>query len=311
MRRSPLLSICIPCFGRVDYLRRTLCSIYIDNSDVAMDEYEVIISDNDPHQQIKPIAEDFKEFPNLKYFYTDCEGFMNSYYTLLYACGEFLKLHNSQMLFKKGTLRELIENVKRNKSRQTLIFYTNGLLGKFKSLEYDTFEDFMYALSYWSSWSNGFCIWKTSLDKIRGIRLNNLFPHTSLFLTQHHSKNYCINDQLLFIAQRVPKRGGHNKFEAFTIEYPSLIDQCCADGFISKRCKDYILHDIMLKFLPSLLFNKYIARIETFDATDFRKNLKIYFPSYAYSLIWLLAFIQPFRLVMRKVRAFLVPYSMK
>lgn len=45
---SPLISICIPCYKRVDYVINTLNSIYRDNSDVSLDLYEVIISDNDP-----------------------------------------------------------------------------------------------------------------------------------------------------------------------------------------------------------------------------------------------------------------------
>lgn len=303
MNEHPLLSICIPCFGRVGYVRSTLNSIYQDNAEVDLDEYEVVISDNDPKQTIGELVEEFKAYPNLHYFHTACEGFMNSYHVLTYAQGEFLKLHNSQTLFRKGALRTILEEVKRSKDKRPLIFYTNGLLGKFRTSEYKTFESFMYALSYWSSWSNGFNIWRQDFEKIGKIKLNRLFPHTSLFLTQHHTDGYCINDALLFDVQRIPKRGGHNKFEAFTIEYPSLIDQCRQNGLISEKCERHILQHIMTEFLPSLLFNKYIARIETFDATGFRQNIKRYFPWYAYGLVWLLAFIQPFRLLARRLKA--------
>ena len=48
-----LLSICIPCYGRVEYVRKTLKSIFIDNADVPLEKYEVIISDNDSNQAIK------------------------------------------------------------------------------------------------------------------------------------------------------------------------------------------------------------------------------------------------------------------
>lgn len=302
---NPLLSICIPCFGRVDYVRNTLNSIYKDNADVAFDKYEVVISDNDPKQAIKGLFNEFKEYPNLRYFHTECEGFMNSYYVLTYAQGDFLKLHNSQTLFRKGALRNIISEVERHRDERSLIFYTNGLLGKFKSLRCETFESFMYALSYWSSWSNGFNIWREDFKKIGKIELNRLFPHTSLFLTQHKAAGYCINDNILFDVQRIPKRGGHNKFEAFTIEYPSLIEQCRKDGFISELCEKHIFKDIMIDFLPSLLFNKYIARIETFDSTGFRKNIKKYFPRYAYWLVWMLAFIQPVKIILRKLKLYL------
>ena len=61
----------------------------------------------------------------------------------------------------------------------------------------------------------------------------------------------------------------------------------------------------MIDFLPSLLFNKYIARIETFDSTGFRKNIKKYFPRYAYWLVWMLAFIQPVKIILRKLKLYL------
>lgn len=303
MNNHPLLSICIPCFGRVNYVRNTLNSIYQDNADVNIDLYEVVISDNDPKQAISALANEFQAYPNLRYFHTECEGFMNSYHVLKYAQGEFLKLHNSQTLFRKGSLRIMLEEIKIHENKHSLIFYTNGLLGNFKSSEYNTFESFMYALSYWSSWSNGFSIWKKDFEEIGNIKLNRLFPHTSLFLTQHNADRYCLNDTLLFDVQRIPKRGGHNKFEAFTIEYPSLIDQCRKEGFISEICEQHIQHDIMTEFLPSLIFNKYFARIETFESTGFRQNIKKYFPRHAYALVWLLAFIHPFRLLVRKLKA--------
>lgn len=118
----------------------------------------------------------------------------------------------------------------------------------------------MYNLSYWSSWSNGFNIWKSEFDKIdKNLKLNKLFPHTSLFLTQHQAKLFCINDNLLFDVQRIPKRGGHNKFEAFTIEYPSLLDECCKKGHISTKCKNTYYLELWysffrLYFLINILF---------------------------------------------------------
>lgn len=303
--QTPLLSICIPCFGRVEYLRNTLNSIYQDNADVNIDRYEVVISDNDPKQAISVLVNEFKMYPNLRYFHTECEGFMNSYHVLKYAQGEFLKLHNSQTLFKKGALRAIINEIKKYRESHALIFYTNGLLHKFKSKEYDTFNDFMYHLSYWSSWSNGFNIWKDDFNKLGDIKLNKLFPHTSIFLTQNNAKSYCINDVILFDVQRIPKRGGHNKFEAFTIEYPSLIDDSYKKGDIDVRTKKHILKGIMYEFLPSLIFNKYIARIETFESTGFKKNIKVYFPSYSYYLVLILSVFQPIRLLFRRLLSYI------
>ena len=300
----PLLSICIPCYGRVEYVRNTLKSIYIDNADVSIDDYEIIISDNNPEQTIKLIVREFQHNTNLKYYYTDCEGFMNSYYVLKYATGDFIKLHNSQTIFKKNSIRQILQDIKNLQSHRSLIFYTNGLISNLPqtTIHYQNFEDFMYNLSYWSSWSNGFCIWNEDLKKIGEIELNKLFPHTSIFLTQTNNSSYIINNQSLFDVQRIPKRGGHNKFQAFTIEYPSLIDECYNSSHISEKCRNHILDDILKEFLPSLLFNKYIARIETFDSTGYHKNIKKYFPKHAFWKTWLYVPLVPFKILYRKIK---------
>lgn len=49
-------------------------------------------------------------------------------------------------------------------------------------------------------------------------------------------------------------------------------------------------------------FNKYIIRIETFDDTGFRNNLKKYYPSYAYWLVLISVLGVPFRLFCRKLK---------
>lgn len=295
-----LLSICIPCYKRINEVRNTLRSIYIDNADISIDQYEVIISDNDPDGEIECLL---VEFPasNLKYHKTKCEGFMNSYYALNYANGKFLKLHNSQSIFRKGSIRSIINDIKRAASDRSTIFYTNGMLNQNELLEFHDYNLFMKKLSYWSSWSNGFSIWKNEFDLIKNTPLNNLFPHTSLFLAQSQPATFYINDRYLFDVQRIPKRGGHNKFAAFSVEYPSLIIKHYKEGRISERAKQIILKDIVLEMLPTLIFNKYIVRIENFDIDGYRENLKKFFPWYTYYLTFILSFLTPIRKLYNRI----------
>lgn len=297
---EPIVSVCLPCYGRVEYVRRTLKSLYEDNGDVSLDDYEIVISDNDPNQAVRSLVTEFN-YSNLHYYHTECEGFMNSYYVLTYAKGKFLKLHNSQVVFRKGALTKLIEEVKENLEHKPLVFYTNGFLYRNRSDKFVSFNDFFYALSYWPSWSNGFSIWKEDFDKLGEVSLNRLFPHTSLFITQHDKEAYIVNDHHWFDTQRVKGRSGHNKFEAFTIEFPSLVDECCKNGWISKATKKQVLHDVLTEFLPVLLFNKYVARIEHYDISGYRQNIKKYFPLGAFYISILCVVAVPFRLVYRKI----------
>lgn len=298
---KPVLSIYIPCYKRINQVRNTLNSIYEANSEISMDDYEVILSDNDPEMEVKTLMDEFSDKINLFYYHADCEGFLNSYHVLTYAKGKLLKLHNSQNLFQKGALKHLIEEVLQEKMNKTLMFHTNGFLGKKAICKYGNFNDFMNALSYWSSWSGGFSIWKEDFDAMGKIELNALFPHTSVFLTQYAAKVFLIDDTPIYHVQRIAKRGGHNKFKAFTIDYPSLIVGSYMKGHISLNCKDSILKDICTQYLPTLLFNKYIVRIETFDATGYRENIKRYFPKHAYWTAWMNVMFVPFRMIKRKL----------
>lgn len=295
-------SICIPCYKRLEQVRNTLLSIYEDNSEVSLKDYEVVLSDNDPECELKCIATEFAHLPNFRYISTECEGFMNSFYALSYGQGDLLKLHNSQNKIRKGMLAEMVTFAKENEGNKPLLYHSNGFLGRHKILSFSDFNSFMEQLSYWSSWSGGMTIWKEDFDQIGAISIDPLFPHTSVFITQSFKKEYVIDDRPIYQVQRVPKRGGHNKFAAFTVHYPSLIQKCYENGSISKRCKELIFDDLIRYFIPSLLFNKYVARIETFEADGFRKNCQKYLPKGAYWIAWLNVPMVPIRQLVRIIR---------
>ncbi|AWK07569.1 glycosyl transferase family 2 [Flavobacterium crocinum] len=288
----------------MDYVRKTLESIYSDAnySKVSLDDFEVILSDNDPNREIECLLIEFP-FENFFYFNTQCDGFLNSYFVLAYGKGEFLKLHNSQEIFQKGSLLNMIGFIKTfNKSRPS-IFFTSGFLGNGRIINYDRFDDFMSNLSYWSSWSNGFGIWREDFDMIKGkTKMNTLFPHTSLFLTQYNKKAFVINDEPLFKTQFVKKRGGHNKFQAFSIEYPSLIQSSYDNKQISLETKKKIFKDVLYNYLPLLYFNVKIARRETFSSDAFKKNIQVYFSKRSYWIVCSLSLFIPIKIILRKIK---------
>lgn len=304
MDDNVLISICIPCFKRKEFLKNTLESIFLEENlkTINLEEFEVIISDNDPTSELKSLCENFKYF-NLHYYNTECEGFMNSYHALSYGKGKFLKLHNSQELFNKGSLKTLIESVRNNTKENPVLFYTSGLLEKGNIFVEEDFENFINNTSYLSSWSNAFGIWKEDFDIVKdNVKLNKLFPHTSLLFTQHYKKKYIINDKVLFTTQFVKKRGGHNKFQAFTIEYPSILDEAVRNKNISNKTFKKTINELMFEFLPLLFFNVKIAKRETFSSDGFRNNIKKYFPKYAFYTVVILSLFIPFKIVWRKIK---------
>lgn len=300
MDSDPIISICIPCFKRLEYIKNTLRSIYENNSDVELTEYEVIVSDNDPNRELCVLEKECQH-PNFHYYSTHCEGFFNSYYSLTYGKGHYLLLHNSQELFRKGSLRYIIDLVKKNS--ECYLFFSSGFLLNGSTRTYSDFDGFMQDVSFWSSWSNAFGIWKDDFEKVKdNTVLNQLFPHTSLFLSQYYHKEYMICDVPLFETQFVKGRSGHNKFHAFTYEYPSLIDKTYKNNHITKWTRKKILNDILYDYLPLLYFNVKISKRESWSADGFEEDIKVFFPKGSLWKVKFLSFIAPLKAYIRKIR---------
>ena len=296
------MSICIPCLGRKEQLRNTISSIYDNLNSISLSEFEIVISENDSSRQLESLVHEF-DYPNLKYFNTACEGFLNSFYVLTYASGKFLLLHNSQELFRNNALKLLIDLVKGNEKSRPLIAFTSGFLLNGKTRHYSDYNKFMQDLSYWSSWSNSFSIWKDDFDIVKNnVNLNYLFPHTSIFVTQCEKKEFLIVDEILFSTQFVPHRGGHNKFHAFSVEYPSVLDIVKKNGYLSESVYNKILNSIFYEFLPSLYFNVKICGMEKFESAGFKEDLKIYFKDRSYYSIVMMSMISPVKKVYNKVK---------
>lgn len=299
---NPLLSICIPAFGRRELLKNTIISIYKGLESAEIYDFEVIVSENDSTRQLESLLKEFN-YPNLKYFYTECEGFLNSFYVLTYATGQFLLLHNSQELFCDNSLKTILEVIKNNEVDRPLISFTSGFLLNGKTRSYDDFNKFMSDLSYWSSWSNSFSIWKDDFDVVKdNVDLNYLFPHTSIFVTQCEKSKFMIVDEILFQTQFVPKRGGHNKFHAFSVEFPSIMEKLKNSGALSEKVYNHILNTIFSDFLPSLYFNVKICGIESFESDGFEDDLKVYFPNKSYYLIVFLSLLSPVKKIFAKIK---------
>ena len=291
---QPVISICIPAYKRIEILKRTIDSIYDDaisnNIDFAL--FEIAISDNDPEHEVESLISSYSH-SNLSYHYTDCKGFMNSFFALKNGRGIYLKLLNSQSCFASGTLSELIELVQNNYDTKAIILMTNGMLCKKKVIEYNMFNQFMKASSFYSSWSNSFGIWRDDFVNLPVIDLNELFPHTSILFCFDTNRKYIIDDRVLFNIQTIQKKGGHNMFKSFSVDYMFLITDLYSRKRISTITYKSIRHDLVFKFFPHLFFKNQILKIDSYEYADFKINLRKYFPSYIYYLIILLGIFYP------------------
>jgi len=304
MDKNKYLSICIPTYGRLEILEKTLASIYNDLNNIDLENFEVVISDNEPNHSTKEIVDKFN-FKNLHYHATMSSGFLNSFDVLKLGNGMFLKLHNNYTMFRKGSLKKMITEIKQNSIDKPIIFYTNGLGELGKTEKFETYDSFIYRLSYLSSWSSGFGIWKEDFAKISNkIDINNYFPQTSLLMTQTQKSNYIINDIPIFDNQEVPKKGGYNIFKVFSVDYISLIEAAYNRQDISKKAFDKIKTDLLFNYLSVRYFKTVIVKIDNFEKDDIEKNLKIHYSAFMYYAMILTALFAPIKIIIRKIKVF-------
>lgn len=298
---EPLLSICIPTYNRLEILCKTIDSIYADVNEEMYSLFEVVVSDNSSDHNCQPIEKKYASYPNFHYYSTKCEGFLNSYYALTYGKGSFLKLHNNTAMLKKKALSHMIDLVKNNIQTKPAIIFTDGYRLKGKVEYYKSFEDFMFGASYFTSWSTGFGMWKDDFEMLKGIPLNQLYPQTTLLVTQKNKNMFIVDDFNLFVTQNVPQKGGYNIFKAFSVDYLNIIKNLKENNDISQKCYDYIKNALLFKFLSVRYFKTVIAKMDKFDHSDIKKYLLVNYSYIEYVRFKLSSLWGPIRFVIREI----------
>jgi glycosyltransferase involved in cell wall biosynthesis len=99
----PLVSICIPTFRQIDYLRDTLLSVQAQD----FEDYELIISDDTPDDTVKQLVESFGFDHRLRYYHNAVAlGSPENWNAAVsYAQGKFIKLlHHDDRFSHSGAL---------------------------------------------------------------------------------------------------------------------------------------------------------------------------------------------------------------
>lgn len=299
---NPILSICIPTYNRLEILRNTIASIYSDLDGVNMNDFEVVISDNSKEHTTRPVIKAF-DYDNLHYYPTECEGFKNSFFALSYGKGDYLKLNNNYTMFKKGTLRTLIGQLKSLRENKCQVIYTNGLRAKKNVSYYNSFDDYLAGLSYFCSWSAGYGMWREDFERVKDtVEIDKYFPQTSLLLTQNYKQKFAIDDRLLFKDQFVPKKGGYNIFKVFSVDFLNLIHKAYFKNKISQKTFEKIKSDLLYKYLSVRYFKTVIARLDNFEHTNVKKNITAYYSIRQYIAMLLVSVCTPLIVLYRKFR---------
>lgn len=281
---KPLLSLCMPTNGVVEWVFPVLDSIYNQNVDKEL--FEVVITDNGQNQEFKNKINDYiKSHVNIVYKETQTLPFLNEIESYKLANGELIKFVNHRTKLMDGTINKLLQLIEKYKEEKPIFYFANGMLEISKTVhEYYTFDIFVRNLSYWSSWSTGMTIWKSDLEKIPKdvSSYNELFPHTNILFNERNRSKYIINNEIIF--DEIPVNGipkaKYDLFYAFAVEYLEIIFSLYNDGDITKKTYNYVKRKN--SFFVSSLYLEYIVQKKqcSYILDNYKGSVKKYYSDF-------------------------------
>lgn len=279
-QRKPL-SLCIPTNGVIEWVFPVLDSIYeqgIDNS-----QFEVVVTDNGQNEEFKELMREFAgQHDNLVYLETSAPLFLNMIECFKAAQGEFIKFVNHRMLLREGSLKVYLQFIEANRATHPVIYFSNASIEDIDDLEqFNDFDGFAKGLSYWSSWSAGMGFWRDEFEKTleTSESFNETFPQTTILFNDHESTNYIIDNRKLM--EEIPvsheKKGKYDLFQAFAVEYLSLVLDLVRGGKITIATFLKIKNDTR-HFLAGLYFDFVLRKKPcSYDLSSYDEAIKVFY----------------------------------
>ncbi len=275
---NPILSLCIPTNGVIQWVFNSLDSIY--SQGVAEELFEVIVADNGNNAEFnKLMVEYVSNHKNLVYKKTTALPFMNEIEAYKLASGRFIKYLNHRSIMKEGSLTTILKFVEEKQMVKPVVYFANGVLNGKKDLrKVNTFDEFIRELSYFSTWSTGMAFWKEDFDKIMfDENIDVLFPHTKILFHERGNREYIVDNQLYFGEQpvgNIPK-ANYDLFYAFAVDYPALLLELRRSGDITTGTFLTIKRDL-LGFLADLYFSYCILKQPcSYDLNSFNESVSV------------------------------------
>ena len=232
-KQNPLLSICIPTYNRADVLDETLMALFL-NPEFDSEKVEVIVSDNcSTDNTIEIIA----KYPLVKHYRNDINvNDKNFNIVLSHASGDYIRLFNDTLSFKKGSLKFMLQKIKLHSDMDVnLFFYNNMFINSNCVKEVRTIEEFIKEVSFLNTWIANFGIWRKDFERIddrdRYSELQFVQVDWTFKVVANgiHSLVY-FND--FYETASLNGKGGYNVFDTFINKYLFIVEQqklffCC------------------------------------------------------------------------------------
>ncbi|MHA4868447.1 glycosyltransferase [Duganella sp. PWIR1] len=236
------LTICIPTYNRAELLGPTLDSI-TSQAGFADGLVEIVISDNCSDDGTEALGRQLAaSYPDRVQYFRHAQAMQadaNFEFVLSKGRGNYLKLHNDNLLLREGTLLEMVKVFQATAVEKPIVFFTNGNMSQGQPIEALTsMDDFVRRVSYFSTWIGGFGMWRDEFhamgDVGRHVALK-LVQTDVLFRLLNMGKRAIVLYEVYFIGQAVPRKGGYNIAEVFGQNYLTILKWYRETGKLSEE----------------------------------------------------------------------------
>lgn len=284
----PLLSICIPTLNRAEYLDKFLNSIVTQDVFFRTSFVEVVISDNHSTDNTGEVVKKYiKQFGDkIRYIRTDKQVIaMDNFYNVLNAAkGDFLKLCNDTCEFCSGDLDKMVDFIYQHQKEKPLLFFIGKIIKQ--DICCKNLDDFIKYISYYSTWSPPFGLWKEDrkwIEVFRNLDRTHIAQTYVLCKMISEGRPLEANSQITFNMQSPPKKGGYNIAEVFGHNYLNILKEFVNNGSLSKKVYETEKKKILLNHINYFYFD--INNLYAFDKTGYFKWLWNDYKGYPYFYI--------------------------
>lgn len=275
-----LLSLCIPTNGESRWVVPNVRQIYSLGSDNSI--FEVVVADNNPNEAMLEAMKEFERYPNFRYVKTEAKGFYNIIENFLQAKGDFMIKLNHRCILHAGMIERIYEMGCKYIEKKPLMVFSNGGLNRNSIMEYDTFNDFLYHLSYRSSLSQGIFFWKEDIERVDKIHFAPMSPNVSLMFDSRRKTSFVIDDRIMCHELNSEGKYGYDLFDTFAVLYLDLVNEVRIDGSISKKTFYKIKKDILDMLTTNYFYMKVLGRQGNYILDGIKESISVYYSKSSY-----------------------------
>lgn len=274
---EPILSLCLPTNGIIEWVFPVLDSIYEQKVDENL--FEVVVTNNGDNEEFHILMEEYsRSHRNLLYRRTNAYMFHNQLEALKIASGQYLKLINHRATLMDGSITQMIKIVLENSENKPVMFFSNGILKKDSAL--NTFDEFVRELGEYASWTTGVGIWKSDYDSLStDLKVDKISPHSCILFANRDKSLYKIYNFTFSedIEKDHSKKGKYDLFKAFAVEELTITQNLFIDGDITASTLKKVKKDY--KWFVAGLYWSFVIRKNpcSYDLTGFNDAMGIYY----------------------------------